>query len=80
MYASVGYIAANDATALEGLLSANLMWRDTDGATLSLEPYSRAVVIARTWPIALLESADDLQSKFDRFCHLANTWRQALVA
>lgn len=80
VYASVGHIVANDAPALEGLLSANLMWRDTDGATLSLEPYSRAIVLARAWPIALLASADELQSKFVRFCHLANTWRQALVA
>lgn len=78
MYAPVGHVQVDDMQGLEALMSANLMWRDTDGATLGLEPYSRSVVLARTWPLALLANAEAVQTRLDRFCHLASTWRQAL--
>lgn len=80
LHAPVGEVTVGDTERLEALMSANLLWRDTDGATLGLEPYSRTVILARSWPLVALAGEQAVQHHLDQFCHLAASWRQALGA
>lgn len=78
IYSQVGTAEEGDPSKLEILLSANLMWRDTDGATLSMDPYSRAVILAQTHTAQELETVHHLVATLNKFCNLAKTWQNAL--
>jgi len=78
IYSQVGTAGEDQHARLELLLSANLMWRETDGATLSLDPYSRAVILAKSYTPLELNTVYDLQSALDKFCQLTQSWREAL--
>ena len=78
IYSQVGTVEEGEHHKLEMLLSANLMWRDTDGATLSMDPYSRAVVLAKSHTAHELDTVYGLVATLDQFCHLTQSWRQAL--
>jgi hypothetical protein len=78
MYSQVGLVEEGNHPKFEMLLSANLMWRDTDGATLSLDPYSRAAILAQTHTAHELDTVHTLVATLDKFCHLSQIWRDAL--
>ena len=67
-----------DAGFAESLLSANLFWRDTDGATLSLEPFSRIVILARRLPVTALASEQALEAALERFAQSAIDWTRTV--
>ncbi len=72
--AVLGYLPENNSEVLEELLASNLLWRDTDGATLSVERYSRQVFIARQLSFAEMESAVLFSESIERFLDLAINW------
>lgn len=79
IFSQIGLLGDGEQDKLEMLLSANLMWRDTDGATLSMDPYSRAVILAKNYSSHDIDSVYKLSVTLDQFCHLTQTWRQALA-
>jgi hypothetical protein len=58
----------------EELLASNLNWRDTDGATLSMERQSRGVFLARRWAVAELVDGQGLSAALEQFILLAQHW------
>ena len=78
VYSQVGTVEEGHNEKLEMLLSANLMRRDTDGATLSLDPYSRAAILAKSYSAQELDTVYRLTTVLDQFCHLTQSWQKAL--
>jgi hypothetical protein len=62
IFARLGEAPRGDAEFLESLLEANLFWQDTGGATLSLEPFSRMVLLALRWTPVQADSLEALES------------------
>ena len=79
VYTQVGLLAADTSLArVESLLAANLFWTQTAGATLSLLPANRALILARRFELQHIELAsfeEDLAS----FLNAADVWREALL-
>jgi hypothetical protein len=74
VFGRLGEAPTQSQTFLENLLSANLFWRDTQGATLSLDPDTRAVLIAQRLPERAWREVDDLRQAIERFAHLQQSW------
>jgi hypothetical protein len=72
----LGDAPEGDVELAEELLASNLNWRDTDGATLSMERYTRGVFLARRWTVAELGSVQGLSTALERFMLLADRWVQ----
>jgi hypothetical protein len=58
----------------EELLSSNLFWRDTGGSTLSLERYSRSVILAKQFSPAALESEGVFAREMKAFIDSCREW------
>lgn len=78
LYAHLGDLPQDAAQAAEHLLAANLFWRDTQGATLSLEPYSRGVYLARSVTSSQLPDVQALEEMVNAFAELVARWQVAL--
>lgn len=78
VFARVGEAPHKDVEFLESLLSANLFWQDTDGATLAIEPDSRAVIIAKRLAASEVDSAEALGLLLETFTRTAIAWTQTL--
>jgi hypothetical protein len=76
--ACLGVAPPADPEFLEELLAANLMFRDTEGAALSLERQTRQVFLARRWSTLELEAVQGLERAVREFLALADVWQQAL--
>jgi hypothetical protein len=74
VFGRLGEAPTHSKTFLENLLSANLFWRDTHGATLSLEPDTRAVLIAQRLPERDWREVEDLRQAIERFAHVQQSW------
>ncbi|NBU89563.1 MAG: CesT family type III secretion system chaperone, partial [Betaproteobacteria bacterium] len=77
-YAKVGTALDGNAEFAEALLSANLFWEDTRGATVSLEPFSRAILLALRTPADSIASPQVLESHLEAFAELAQEWQQII--
>ena len=77
-FARLGQAPENDVTLMEALLSANLFWRGTAGATLSLDPETRSVYMAQALPQACLADMALLNEAVEHFVALQETWANAL--
>jgi hypothetical protein len=80
IYSGLGKVAADHlpAFALQ-LLHANLFWQETGEATLSLEPASGVVVLARRLPAEEL-SYEHFEEALLRFTQAARTWQERVAA
>ena len=78
LYARVGDAPEGNAEFAEELLASNLFWRDTEGATLALERYTRAILLARRHPATEFSDADALDAEIDRFAALVARWRTVI--
>ena len=78
VFAKLGAAPENSTTFLEELLSANLFWRDTQGATLSLDPETRGVFLAQRIPISTTDKTATLQEKIERFAQTQAAWTSVL--
>ncbi len=76
--ACLGLAPGSEPEFLEELLAANLMFRDTGGATLSLERQTRQVFLARRWSTLELSTAQGLERALEEFLQLADEWQRAL--
>ena len=74
VFGRLGEAPAHSVTFLENLLSANLFWRDTQGATLSLDLDTRAVLMAQRLPERVWREVDDLRQAIERFANLQHYW------
>ncbi len=78
IFAQLGEAPEHATGLMETLLSANLFWRDTAGATLSLEPDTRAVLMAQRLPEAALRDTAVLRLAVDRFAMMLNSWTEVV--
>ena len=60
------------------LLAANLFWLESDGATLSLEPISGEVLLARKLDSREL-TVDGLREALDGFANAVDYWRERIA-
>ena len=74
VFGRLGEAPAHSVTFLENLLSANLFWHDTQGATLSLDLDTRAVLMAQRLPERVWREVDDLSQAIERFANLQHYW------
>lgn len=74
LFTRLGEAPRDDVEFLESLLAANLFWQDTAGATLSLEPFSRMVILAVRQPVADMYSVEALESAIEVFAQSALAW------
>lgn len=72
--AHLGDAPQGDLELAEELLASNLNWRDTEGATLSMERFSRGVFLARRWTIGEIGDVQELGATLERFIQLAQRW------
>lgn len=78
IFATLGEAPEHATGLMETLLSANLFWRDTAGATLSLDPDTRAVLMAQRLPEAALRDTAALRLAIDRFAIMLNSWTEVI--
>jgi len=78
IFARLGEVPRGDAEFLESLLEANLFWQDTGGATLSLEPFSRMVLLALRWTPVQADSLEALESAIEAFAESAIVWTRTI--
>lgn len=78
IFARLGDAPRGDAEFLESLLEANLFWQDTGGATLSLEPFSRMVLLALQWTRAQGDSLEALEAAIEGFAESAIVWTRTI--
>ena len=76
--ARIGTVPAGRPEMIEALLSGNLFWQDTAGATLSLEPFSRAAIIARRFAVAEISAPEEFEVRLEQFAQAAIAWRRTL--
>ena len=74
LFCRVGEAPDNHPEFAEELLSSNLFWRDTAGATLSLERYSRSVILATQFSTASLESEGVFAREMKAFIESCREW------
>lgn len=72
--AHLGVAPQGDVQFAEELLAANLFWRDTGGATLSMDRYSRGVFLAQRWTASQLGDVLALEAVVERFAGLVQRW------
>jgi hypothetical protein len=60
------------------ILEANLLWKGTGGATLSLDGQARRFVVAHGMPADRISEADFLTT-IERFVDIAENWRQRIA-
>ena len=77
-FARVGEAPGDSPAFLEALLAANLFWQESAGATLSLEPFSRSVILARRLVLAEIGSVDQLELQVEAFAQSAVTWTRSI--
>ena len=63
------------AAALREILASNLLWRQTEGATLSLEPKSGTLVLALRFGLATLD-LEQFDRTLSEFLNNARGWRE----
>ena len=80
LFARLGTAPAGDTDLLETLLAANLFWQETQGATLSLEPYSRMVVIAQRIAASEVQTLEMLETAIESFARSAIEWSRTIRA
>jgi len=78
LFSRVGEAPANSPAVLEALLAANLFWQESGGATLSLEPFSRSVILARRLVFAEIGSVNQLELALESFAQSAVTWIRSI--
>lgn len=78
LFARLGMAPQGDSDFLEALLAANLFWQETGGATLSLEPYSRTVVMARRLVRTELDSVDTVEAAIETLARSAIEWTRTI--
>jgi hypothetical protein len=74
--AHLGDAPEGDVELAEELLASNLNWRDTEGATLAMERFSRGVFLARRWTVAEIVDVQGLCTALEQFMLLAERWIQ----
>ena len=79
LFCKIGEAPLDDAEFCEELLASNLFWRDTGGATLSLERYSRHVILARYFPEQLLAEFELFEEELRQFFDYAEKWQGVIV-
>lgn len=79
LYADVGDAPLHLTEALyRDLLAANLLWRGTGGATLSLDDTRRRFVLAHAVPVDRISDADFVET-VERFADIAETWARRVA-
>jgi Tir chaperone protein (CesT) family len=78
MYARIGELPLGQTEVLEELLEANLLGQATNGATLSLERYSRTVLIHWRPAFSVSSTVVDLESIVRSFADTAERWGHVL--
>lgn len=79
LYADVGDAPEHLTEALyRDLLAANLLWRGTGGATLSLDERRRRFVLAHAVPVERISDADFVET-VERFADIAETWARRIA-
>ena len=78
VFARLGTAPQNDSDLLEALLAANLFWQETGGATLSIEPYSRGIIMAQKVAAAEVFSVDSLEAAIENFARYAIEWSRTI--
>lgn len=79
LYADVGDAPERLSEALyRDLLAANLLWRGTGGATLSLDERRRRFVLAHAVPVERISEADFVET-VERFADIAETWAKRVA-
>ena len=79
LFCKVGEAPLDDAEFCEELLASNLFWCGTGGATLSLERYSRHVILARYFPEQLLAEIELCMEEMRKFFDYAEKWQDIIV-
>ena len=79
LYARIGDLPVERTEVLEELLEANLMGVQTEGATLSLERYSRAVLVHLRSSLPSMATAADLQKVVRQFTDTVERWKLVLT-
>lgn len=78
IFARLGEAPLGSSEFLESLLEANLFWQDTGGATLSLEPFSRMVLLAIRMTLAQADSVEALELAIEAFAESAIVWTRTI--
>lgn len=78
VFAKLGEAPDDNIEFVEALLAANLFWRETGGATLSLEPHSRLILLATRLAVAEIESVDHLELQIETFALTVQAWQQTV--
>ena len=78
LYARIGSLPVGKTEVLEELLEANLLGQNTADATLSLERYSRAVLLHWRPNLAMSPSLADLEKVVHQFADNAQNWTHLL--
>ena len=75
LYASLGPIPAAGSRVFEELLEGNLLWKDTGGATLSLDRQGDRVMLHQGVPAERLSEVA-FNAAVERFVNVAEVWTQ----
>jgi hypothetical protein len=75
LYASLGPMPAAGSRVYEQLLEGNLLWKDTGGATLSLDREGGRVMLHQGLPAARLSEVD-FKAAVEQFVNVAEAWTQ----
>jgi hypothetical protein len=79
MFSSLGHLASEHrATVNDHLLSANLFWQGTAGATIGVDPEDHEVIIAQRLLVDRLES-QAFVAAIEEFAKLCDGWRNYLA-
>ena len=74
-YASLGPMPAAGSRIFELLLEGNLLWKDTGGATLSLDRQYARVMLHQSVPAERLSEVD-FKAAVEQFVNVAEAWTQ----
>jgi Tir chaperone protein (CesT) family len=75
LYASLGPMPAAGSRVYEQLLEGNLLWKDTGGATLSLDREGGRVILHQGLPAERLSEVD-FKAAVEQFVNVAEAWTQ----
>ncbi|VUD40265.1 hypothetical protein TDB9533_00048 [Thalassocella blandensis] len=71
-----GYVpSGNNVELLEAILSANFLWMQTGGATLSIDEASNSILLIAKWDEAVYSSAEILKINIDNLVNHAEYWQ-----
>ena len=79
LFCCLGQAPVDATHLLEAMLSANLFWRDTAGATLSLEPHSRNIIFAEQFSQCQFENYNQFEVAVLEFVQYTEYWQKLVV-